>query len=243
MKLQGKVAIVTGGARGIGSAIVQRFLEEGASVYVADPSPGETLQSSQYADRVTWSPVDIADPASHDALLAPVLARFERVDILVNNAGIQIREPILQAQPDHWDRIFSVNLKGPFFLTQRVARHMPAGGSIINVSSIHDDRPARGNAMYSISKGGMRMMTRCQALEFADQGIRVNAIAPGAVATDINRDVLANPAFRHALEQRIPLKRIGAPEDIAGVAVFLASSDSSYMTGATLYVDGGLILQ
>lgn len=235
-RLNGKTAIVTGGARGIGAAIVSRFVAEGASVCVLDRNAGAPPPNVVVMD------ADVADLNAHPKLVAKVIERFARLDILVNNAGMQIRRSFLDASPADWDRVFDVNLKGAYFLAQRAAQHMEPGACMINISSIHDVRPPRGNSMYAISKAGVQMMTRCLALELSEKGIRVNAIAPGAIATDINRDVLSDDQFRERLEQRIPSKRIGVPDDISGAAVFLASEDSGYMTGATLYIDGGLLL-
>jgi len=166
------------------------------------------------------------------------------IDILVNNAGIEINEPVLESKPETWEATVDVNLKGAYFLACGVARVMArlGGGKIVNISSIHDVEPLRNRAVYSITKGGMLMMVKSLALELAGHNIHVNGISPGAILTDMNRKHLTEPARRDGLLARIPMKRIGDPEDIVGAAVFLASAESNYVTGTTIYVDGGLLL-
>lgn len=188
---------------------------------------------------------DVADLSVHDFLIAAAVDSFGRLDILVNNAGVEVRQPFLEARPQTWDFIFSVNLRGAYFLSQKAALKMIAqdGGKILNISSVHDHSPHCNNSIYAITKGGMEMMTRCLALELAGHGINVNSLAPGAVLTDINREVLADAAFRDQVTNMIPWKRIGDVNDIAGAAVFLVSPEAGYITGATLYVDGGLLLR
>ena len=167
------------------------------------------------------------------------------MDILVNNAGIEFHESVLDASAETWQRTIDVNLRGAYFLSCKAASLMSSGskgGSIINISSVHDVEPLRNRAIYSISKGGLMMLTKSLALELAVHNIRVNAISPGAILTDMNRARLSNSAKRDRLLARIPLQRIGEPEEIGGAAVFLASAESSYVTGTTIYVDGGLLL-
>jgi glucose 1-dehydrogenase len=238
MRLDGKVAIVTGGARGIGAAIAGQFVREGAWVTVAD-----RCAAGDSGPRTAFFEADIGNLESHPALIAATVERFGKLDILVNNAGIQIREPFAEASPLSWDRTFAVNLKGPFFLSQHAVRSMSAGGKIINIASVHDETPHRGSSIYSLTKSAMKMLTKCLALELAPLGIDVNSISPGAIATGMNQDALSDPDFRDRLAARIPLGRIGKPEDIAGAAVYLASAESDYMTGTTIYVDGGLLLR
>jgi glucose 1-dehydrogenase len=247
MRLAGKVAIVTGGARGIGRAIVARFACEGASVAIVDCSAPADLDELMRSCAATgrdalWIEADVGNPSAHDLILQGTIERYGRLDVLVNNAGMQIREPFLDARVESWDRVFDVNLKGPYFLSQRAAYAMMPGGGIINVASIHDETPHRGNSIYCLTKAAMKMVTKSLALELAERRIRVNSISPGAIATNINQDVLSNEEIRRRLIAEIPLARIGVPEDIAGAAVFLASGESDYITGSTLYVDGGLLL-
>lgn len=238
MRLAKKVAMVTGAASGIGRAIALAFLKEGAAVAAIDLTDAQYGQSeNNFAQKG-----DISDPAVRDHFLEATLERFGTVDILVNNAGMEIKAPFLEATMEAWDSILNVNLKAPYFLAQQTAKTMMPGGRIINIASVHDERPHVGNSIYSISKAGMKMLTKALARELAGRGILVNAISPGAIETGINRDVLGNQEARRAVESRIPLGRVGCAEDIANAAVYLASRDSEYVTGATIYVDGGLLL-
>ena len=249
MRLKGRAAIVTGAGRGIGSAIAKGLAAEGAAVIVNYSRSAAKAQ--QVADDICAAgaravPVqaDVKDLASHERLVSAALDAFGRLDILVNNAGIEFREPFLGSTPETWDLTFGVNLKGAYFLSQAAARVMMrfGGGKILNISSIHDQVPIRNLSIYSITKGGMKMMTKSLAFELAEHRINVNSLSPGAILTDINREALADPAYRARVIEKIPWKRIGEVQDLAGAAVFLCSAESDYMTGATLYVDGGILL-
>lgn len=238
MRLTKKVAMVTGASSGIGRAIALAFLKEGAAVAAIDLADAQFEQS----EMILIVKGDISDPAIRQHFLEATLTRFGKVDILVNNAGMLIKAPFLEATTEAWDAILNVNLKAPYFLAQQTAKTMTPGGRIINIASVHDERPLAGNSIYSISKAGIKMLTKALARELAERGILVNAISPGAIETGINRDVLNNQEARRAVEGRIPLGRVGCAEDIAQAAVYLASHDSEYVTGATIYVDGGLLL-
>ncbi len=249
MRLEGKVAIVTGAGRGIGRAIALGYAREGAAVVVNYSRSHYAAEEAADAihgagGRAVAVRADVARLEDHDALVAAALGEFGALDILVNNAGVEFHEPALEASPETWDQTIGVNLKGAYFLAVKAASVMKQAGrgKIVNISSVHDREPLRDRAIYSIGKGGMLMMTKSLALELAEHGIRVNAISPGAILTDMNRKHLTDPPRRDRLIGRIPLKRIGDPEDIVGAAVFLASAESDYVTGTTIYVDGGLLL-
>ena len=249
MRLKDRVAIVTGASRGIGRAIALGLAREGAAVVVnnsrRDGLAEEVVGSiSASGGRALALRADIGNLGEHDRLVSSALEQFGRLDILVNNAGVEFREPFLRSQPETWDQTLSVNLKGPYFLSQKAAHAMmrSGGGKIINLSSVHDRVPLRDRSIYSISKGGLAMLTKSLAFELAEHGINVNAISPGAILTDMNRESLSVSENLTRVLGKIALKRLGTVEDIVGAAVFLASSDSDYVTGATLYVDGGMLL-
>jgi glucose 1-dehydrogenase len=247
-RLRGRVAIVTGASRGIGRAIALGLAREGASVlvnYVTDAAAAEEVAATIGGGQAVTVQCDIGDISQHPVLLTAARKHFGRIDILVNNAATTHRQPFLSATTDAWDHTIGVNLKGVYFLSQAVARVMVAqrSGKIINISSVHDTRAMVGNSIYSIGKSGLAMLTKALAGELAEAGIQVNSVAPGAILTDINRERLADPAHLARVLDKIPSRRIGAPEDIVGAVTLLASSQSDYITGTTLYVDGGMLLQ
>lgn len=249
MRLQEKVAIVTGAGGGIGRAIAKGFAREGAAVVVNDllaDAAAETASSIRTCGGKAISVcADISNSNEQSKLIDVALTEFRGLDILVNNAGIEIHEPALQATLETWDKTIGVNLKGPYFLSCKAAAAMmkTGGGNIIHISSVHDLQPhLRDRAIYGISKGGAIMLVKSLAVELSEYNIRVNAISPGAVLTDMNRVGLSDPIERSKLLEHIPLKRIAEPEDMVGTAVFLASSEANYVTGATIYVDGGFLL-
>lgn len=248
MRLGGKVAIVTGAGRGIGRAIAIAYAREGAAVVVDDLSHSlaeETARRIQTAGGLAIAVgADIAKLDEHESLIETALTSFGSLNILVNNAGVEFHESVFNPNPETWEKTLAVNLKGAYFLSCRAARVMMRFGSgkIIQISSVHDVEPLQDRAIYSISKGGASMLAKSLALELAEYKIQVNALSPGAVLTDMNRAGLADPVEYAKLLSQIPMKRIGDPEDIAGPAIFLASSDSDYVTGTTIYVDGGLLL-
>jgi NAD(P)-dependent dehydrogenase (short-subunit alcohol dehydrogenase family) len=250
MKLANKVALVTGGGRGNGRAIALGLAREGADVavnYVAHPDAAQDVarEIEGLGRRAAAVRANTADAGEVARMVAEVVERFGRIDILVNNAGVLTRTPFLEIGEEEWDRILDVNLKGYFLVGQAVARRMVArggGGHIINVSSGNQFDASPNLAHYCASKGGVGMLTKTMALELAPHGIRVNAIAPGLIETDMNRHDIARDDFREARLARIPLRLIGRPEDLVGVAVLLASDDARLITGATFSVDGGSTL-
>jgi glucose 1-dehydrogenase len=247
-ELDGKVALVTGAGSGIGYAIAERFADEGAAVAIDYLGHGEDARAlarelGAAGKNAAALEADVTDASAVDALVAQVIERFGRLDVLVNNAGIEKSQPLLEIAESDWDRTLAVDLKGPFLCLQAAARRMKdsGGGSIVNISSIHEDFPFPSYTPYAAAKGGLRMLMRNAALELAPLGIRVNNIAPGAIATPINTATLADPAKVQRLQEIVPLQRMGTPEEVAEVVLFLASDRSSYVTGSTYFVDGGFV--
>lgn len=252
-RLEGRVAIVTGSAAGIGRGIAQRFAREGARVVIADQDEQQAAKVSDAIVRAggtAWPyRVDIADRGQVEALVAATLEHFGTIDILVNNAAIALLyEPFFEISEASWRRLIDVNLTGAFWCSQAAARHMAAQrqGVILNIGSVNSFRPEKQVAHYASAKGGLILLTRAMALELAPYNIRVNAIAPGAIHTERTEVFDADPVNQeivtHALG-RIPLHRRGEPDELAAAAVFLASSEASYVVGHTLVVDGGSLLQ
>jgi glucose 1-dehydrogenase len=249
MRLEGKTALVTGSSQGIGEAVALRLADEGADVAVHYRSHPEGAQAvveriAKLGRRTAAIQADLSRVTEVRRLVADAVTRLGPLDILVNNAGVERRADFWDVSETDYDFVMDVNLKGLFFTTQAFVRHLLAAkrpGRIINMSSVHEELPFPHFTSYAMSKGGVRMMTRNLAIELAPFGITVNSIAPGAIATPINRALLDDSEKLRALLGNIPLKRLGAPSDIAGVAAFLASSDADYITGTTLVADGGLL--
>lgn len=245
MRLAGKIALVTGAGRGIGRAISKGYAREGAHVAIAeiDPNTGESAarEVRGLGRRSLFIQTDMSRRDQIDAIVDNVLAEFGRIDILVNNAGIHLTEPFLEVTEESYDRILDTNLKGPFFCAQTVARYMVGvrRGKIINMSSVSAEIADPGSSHYCVAKGGLQMLTRAMALELAKYNVQVNAIAPGTIKTDLG-GWYETPEASIFLEQRVPFGRFGTPEEVVGAAVFLASDESAYVTGASILVDGGL---
>jgi glucose 1-dehydrogenase len=254
-----KVAVVTGSSKGIGKAIAMEFAREGYSIVLNARDEKELSQAANDIKkvigdndkRITYFSGDISEEKICSSLIEHTVKMFGRIDVLVNNAGIGgAQKTVQELTPSEWDYVIDVNLKGAFLCIREAIKRMTQDGrsssnhnySIINISSVHESIPQPQSAPYAASKGGMEMLTKTVALELAEKGIRVNGIAPGAIATDMNKDILEDEQKRKEEEKKIPVHRIGQPEEIAKVAVFLASEDASYITGATIYVDGGLTL-
>jgi NAD(P)-dependent dehydrogenase (short-subunit alcohol dehydrogenase family) len=248
-RLKSRVAIVTGASRGIGRAIAIGLAREGASVvvnYVSKPAAAEEVVSEIRAagGKAVAVQADIKNLAQHERLVRTAREHFGRIDILVNNAAMTHSQPFFDATVEAWDETMGVNLKGIYFLSQVVARVMTAqkAGKIINISSVHDVRAMMNNSIYNITKAGLVMLTKSLALELAEKEIQVNCVSPGAILTDETRDRLADPAYRDRVLVKIPSRRVGEPEEVVGAVVLLASPESDYITGTTLYVDGGMLL-
>jgi NAD(P)-dependent dehydrogenase (short-subunit alcohol dehydrogenase family) len=247
--LENKVVVVTGAARGIGKAIARRFLEEGARVVAADidADGGSALVAELGAiGAVRFVACDVGDAASVANLVASAITAFGEIDVLVNNAAILAAVDFLDLAEADFDRVLRVNLKGAFLCGQAVARHIvervKAGGTagaIVNLSSVNAVFAIANQVPYSVSKGGINQLTKVMALSLAPHGIRVNAIGPGSIMTEMLAAVMDDEAARKRILSRTPLGRIGDPAEIAAIAVFLASEQASYITGQTIYADGG----
>jgi NAD(P)-dependent dehydrogenase (short-subunit alcohol dehydrogenase family) len=246
-KLENKVALVTGAARGLGLAIAKRFVEDGANVVVSDIDEKAGAEAAKsLGASAHFIACDVGDAAAVAALVKGAVAKFGALDILVNNAGIVSPADFLDIKEDDFDRVLRVNLKGSFLAGQAAAKQMVAQlkagkkpGAIINMSSINSVVALPNHTPYAVSKGGVAQLTRAMAMSLAPHGIRVNAIGPGSIATDMLAAVAKDPALKRKLLSRTPLLRIGRPEEIASIASFLASDDASYITGETIFADGG----
>jgi NAD(P)-dependent dehydrogenase (short-subunit alcohol dehydrogenase family) len=239
--LAGRVCVVTGGAQGIGAACIRRFAREGAHLVIADI---DDLRGTALADELggLYVHCDVGDKAQVDALVARVLAVHGRIDVLVNNAGIFRAADFLDVTEEDFDAVLRINLKGAFLVGQAVARSMAAAGkgSIINMSSVNGTLAIPTIASYNVSKGGINQLTRVMALALADRGVRVNAVAPGTIATELAaRAVLTSDEAKARILSRTPMKRLGEPFEIADTVAYLASDAASYITGEIVVVDGG----
>jgi glucose 1-dehydrogenase len=248
-ELQGKVAIVTGGNTGIGKAVVLALAEKGASVvidYVSNEQATEDLERkiADLGEVATAVEADVSKVEDLQRMIDTAISAYGRLDIMVNNAGIETRTSVLDTTEDQYEKVLAINLKSAFFGTQLAAKQMIAqgdGGRIINMTSVHEDWPMAGNTAYCLSKGGMRMLTRTAGVELGPHNICVVGVGPGAVDTPINAQTVANPAALAALNKSIPLGRLAEPEEIASVVAFLAGPGAGYITGTTIFADGGIM--
>jgi glucose 1-dehydrogenase len=255
--LKGKNVLVTGGTSGIGQAIAVRFAEYGANVainYLRAPEEAAdterrvnacVTQVRQMGVRDVLVHGDVSKEADVVRMIEDTVDKLGGLDVLVNNAGIQISRPSHELSSEEFDKVLAVNLRGAFLCAREaIGRFLADGtaGAIVNVSSVHQLIPKPGYLGYSVSKGGMQNLTRTLALEYASRGVRVNAIGPGATITPINRAWVDDPVKREMVEEHIPMVRAGLADEMAGVACFLASDDAAYITGQTIFVDGGLTL-
>jgi glucose 1-dehydrogenase len=247
--LQGKVAIVTGGGSGIGQAIAKRLGCDGAKVVIdyigSEAGADDTRQAIEACGSLgEVVQADVTKMADVRELVDTAWTRFGSADILINNAGMEKKSAFWDTQEAEYDEVMAVNLRGPFFLTQAFVRRLRDAqkpGRITNISSVHEDMAFPGFTTYCCSKGGLRMMMRNLAVELGPLGITINNVAPGAIATPINKSLLEDKPKLNALLTTIPLGRLGSPQDVAGLVAFLASDDASYITGSTFVIDGGLM--
>lgn len=249
MLLENKVAIVTGGDSGIGRAISLELAKEGAAVTINyrrnEQAANEVKQLIEQAGgKALVVQGDVSSIADLQILVNRTVETFGRLDIMVNNAGMETHTSVLDSTEQDFDTVIGVDLKGPFFGTQLAARQMIKqgdGGRIINISSVHEDWPMPGNSPYCCAKGGVRMLTRNAGVELAPHGITVVGVGPGAIATPINKETLADPAKTAALNKAIPVGRVGTSEEVAGLVGWLASAKSAYVTSSTYFIDGGIM--
>jgi NAD(P)-dependent dehydrogenase (short-subunit alcohol dehydrogenase family) len=252
MLLAGKVAIVTGAAQGIGRACAARLASEGASVALCDVNGDACAEAARAVEAAGGKTIcvscDVAKAGDVDAALAATIEALGPVDVLVNNAGVLDDAPFLDLPIEEFDRVLGVNLRGAFLMAQAAARQMvkqgkaggkAAAGAIVNMSSINEKFGLPDHVAYSVSKGGISQLTRAMAVALAPHGIRVNAVGPGTIDTPILAGVIKDKAFRTKVLSRTPLGRFGRPEEIAAIVAWLASEEASYITGTTLFADGG----
>jgi glucose 1-dehydrogenase len=249
MELRDKVAIVTGASSGIGRAIALGFAREGAAVAVnyarnVDGAESTVKEIESDGGRALTVQADISKPEEVKTLIERTVREFRRLDVMVNNAGVEHKVPFLETPLEVWEEVIAVNLTGPWLGCQEAARQMmeqDGPGRIINLSSVHEDLPMPTNSPYCAAKGGLRMLMRTIAVELAPHNITVNNIAPGAIETPMDAPLEEHPRQMEELLSEIPLGRMGKPEEVASLALYLASDASAYVTGSTFFVDGGMI--
>ncbi len=248
LRLRDKVAIVTGGDTGIGKAISIAMAREGASVvidYHGEEAPASALvrEIRTFGGTACEIGADVSKPDEVRRLIAAAVERYGKLDIMVNNAGIEEQHPFIEMPLEAYEKTIGVNLTGTWLGCQVAAQQMvkqQRGGRIINISSVHEEIPMPTNAAYCASKGGIRMLTRTIAVELAQYGITVNDVCPGAIDTPIDAPVKRDPEKMKALLSEIPMRRMGRPEEIAQLCIYLASEDAAYVTGASIFIDGGM---
>ena len=248
--LQGKVAVITGGSQGIGAAIAKRFVDEGVSVVInyigsSDQADALVAEIKKAGGEAVVAEGDITKEESAQILVDTAIREFGHLDIFVNNAGVEKPAPAHEMTLENWQKVIDVNLTGQFLGARAALRYFKqegVKGNIINLSSVHEKIPWPLFAHYAASKGGVKLLTETLAMEYAPDGIRFNAIGPGAINTPINAEKMKDPKKKADLEKMIPMKYVGEPEVVSNVAAWLASEESSYVTGITLFVDGGMTL-
>ena len=247
MRLEGKVALISGGARGIGAATARLMAGEGASVVIADVLEKEGMETeakiSEAGGEVLFVRLDVTSEADWNAAVSVTVTKYGKLDILVNNAGISSRTGVEETTVESWDQVMDINAKGVFLGTKAAIPEMrkAGGGSIINISSIYGIVGSGGSAGYHASKGAVRLFTKSAAVQYAGEGIRVNSVHPGFVDSPMTEANHGIPEIRQARTDQTPLGRLGVPEDIAPGILYLASDQSSFVTGSELVIDGGMI--
>jgi len=249
LKLDGKRALVTGGSSGIGEAVARRLAAAGAAVavnYRSHPKAAKKIVAEIQAagGKAIAIYADVSKEREIETMFASLVEEFGAIDILVNSAGIENKSPFLEMPVGDWDQVMTVNLRGAFLCSQLAARQMVknGGGVIIHISSVHQTIPWGGYAHYCAAKGGLDMLMKTMALELAEKKVRVNNVAPGAIASPINAEWLDDPARRKQVLALIPARRIGQAEEVAGAVLYLVSDEAAYVTGTTLVIDGGMTL-
>lgn len=244
-RFESKVVLITGAGRGIGRAIAERFASEGASLALLSNVEADlnevASELTANGTAVQSLVVDVSDTEQVEQAVSAAAGRFGRIDVLVNNAGIAWEEPVLEIKPDNWKKIIDVNLNGMFWVAQSTAKRMAAqgGGVILNMASTNGLVGEANYAHYNASKGGVVLLTKTMALELGTSGIRVNAVCPGYIQTPMSAAIDSPEFIENYIKTKIPLGRVGKPEDISGVFAFLASDDAAFITGETIVVDGG----
>ena len=237
-RLEGKRAVVTGAANGIGKAIAKAYVTEGASLLLADIDEASLNAVAAELGQPAVRP-DVSKRAEMESLFQVVARQWGGLDVMVNNAGVTHAADLLDLTEEDFDRVMAINLKAALFGTQLAARMMQPGGVIVNMSSVNAVLGIPNQIPYAVSKGALKQLTNVSALSLAPRGIRVNAIGPGTIMTAIARSIMTDKAAENRIMSRTPLGRVGEPEEVASIAVFLACSESSYITGQTIYPDGG----
>lgn len=245
--VDGQVVLVSGGSRGIGRGLAAGFAERGARV-VLTGREADTLAKAAHEIGTARHPVetvvcDVSQPEAIQRMIDEVLRRTGRIDALLNVAGVNVRKRVETFTAEEFDYVLDINLRGAFFVAQAVGRHMierGGGGTMVNIVSLNNHSPLKGVTPYAMSKAGLGMMTRGLAMEWGQHGIRVNAIAPGFILTDLTHKLWSDPTMQAWGQANTPLQRLGTPEDLVGAAIFLASPASAYMTGQIVFVDGGI---